>query len=184
MKALILSLIFVLSAIVDANSQITESKRHVLLVSPIGLVAGNYSKVRVRYEYKTINKFAFGIDFKYYFPNEYPGYQLLPFVKMYLTSDYPSGFYFYVTGVYGQNKGLPPEKDKYFNCFGGGAGIGTQILLGRSKSTIIDLGLGIKTVQTNEWHDISSVPSVNKDFFWIGPGAIFDGIIGLGISLK
>lgn len=157
----------------------TIQKPAAIMISPVGLIAGNYSKLKFRVQGATKKHFAIGSDLKLYF-NSYPGFQINPFLKYFVSGNNLKGVYVYGSGLYGMNKKLPPHKTRKYNCYGAGAGIGIQIVIGKLKNGLIDIGMGVKYVATDAAIDINNVPESYDDFFLIGPGAIFDSNLSIG----
>ncbi len=186
MKQFLLTSLIILVALTIAPQQVqaqdTVSRRNSFLLSPVALVAGNYSKIRVRIQHGFKEHIAIGFDFKYFFPKEYPGYQLMPFVKYYFGQSTSEGFYVYANGTYGKNQGQPPKKSEYYPCYGGGAGIGILIPLGDARRWVIEFTGGAKYVVTESALEPGSVPDAYNDYFIIGPGSFFEGTIAFGYN--
>src|SRR5436190_20014357 len=90
------------SASCSAQSVATSGKdavkpKNSILISPFGLMAGNYNKIRIRVQHNTKQFCAYGADFKYFFPKEYPGFQVAPFFKFFPAKINDKGVYVYVT---------------------------------------------------------------------------------------
>lgn len=167
---------------IKEEEALISASRHSLLISPFALVAGNYKKLRLRYQYTLKRTFALGSDFKYFYSTtNYPGYQLSPFVKVFTGKTNHRGFYVYLNGVYGENKGLPDVPNKYYACYGGGMGIGGQFLIGANKDCLIDIAFGLKYVGSDAVFDDSKISDDYEDYFIIGPAALFDGILAFGV---
>lgn len=178
-RAIYTACIIILLATIS-NAQDTAQHRIAILTSPTALVTGNYAKVKVRFQVQIKSIVVIGTDMKYYFSKVYPGYQILPFAKFFFRENNSKGFYMYVNAFYGQSKGLPNKKDKYYACYGGGFGGGFQALLGHNKRGILDLALGVKGIETKANLSMSNVPESYDDYYFIGPGSIIDGMIGIG----
>lgn len=179
-RIIICSLCFVVLFGAYLNAQDTTQHRIAILTSPSSLVTGNYAKVKVRIQVQLKSFVVAGTDVKYYFSKVYPGYQILPFAKFFFRENNSKGFYMYVNAFYGQSKGLPNKKDKYYACYGGGFGGGFQTLFGHNKRGILDLALGVKGIETKANLSMSHVPESYDDYYFIGPGSIIDGMIGIG----
>lgn len=180
LRHLICAFCFLFLSAKHSNSQDTTQHRIAILTSPTALVTGNYAKFKLRIQVQTKSIVVVGTDVKYYFSKVYPGYQILPFAKFFFRENNSKGFYMYVNAFYGQNKGLPNKKDKYYACYGGGFGGGFQALLGHNKRGILDLALGVKGIETKANLSMSNVPESYNDYYFIGPGSIIDGMIGIG----
>ncbi|MBK6443891.1 MAG: hypothetical protein IPG90_09280 [Bacteroidetes bacterium] len=163
-----------------AFSQDTVQQRIAIIASPASLVMGNYAKIKVRIQAELHSRFAVGTDVKYYFSKVYPGYQILPFAKIFFRENNSKGLYVYVNVFYGQNKGLPEKNEKYYPCYGAGFGGGWQVLFGHSKRGILDLALGLKGIETKANISMRNVPDSYDDYYFIGPGSFVDGMIGIG----
>lgn len=161
-------------------AQDTTQHRIAILTSPSALVTGNYAKVKVRIQAQIKSRFVVGTDVKYFFSRVYPGYQVLPFAKFFFRENNSKGFYLYVNAFYGQSKGMPDKKDKYYPGYGAGFGGGFQALFGHNKRGILDLALGVKGIETKANLSMSNVPESYDDYYFIGPGSIVDGMIGIG----
>lgn len=153
--------------------------RFACMISPIALIAGSYSKFKLRIQGATKKRLVFGTDLKLFF-NSYSVFHINPFIKYFMTEDNSKGVCLYGSGLYGMNKKLPAEKTKNYSCYGAGVGIGIQILLGKQKNGLFDIGMGIKYVATDAALDINHVPNSYDDFFIIGPAAIFDSNLSIG----
>lgn len=174
-----ISLFFILSlflpSMVFADGEVYKND---LLISPLGLVAGNYGKIRVRYQRDVSEVTSIGLDAKYYYGKFYPGYQVNPFFK-YLPKSL-NGFYFYGSGLLGRTRRLPDDFNKYYTLAGGGFGVGAQLFFGKKKNGVIDVSGGLKLVRTNANLRVSKVPEGYDDFYIIGPAAFFDSILAIG----
>lgn len=164
-----------------SNTTISDSVRKPasIMISPTALIAGRYTKIKLRIQGATKKRLVFGTDLKLFF-NSYSGFQINPFIKYFMTEDNSKGVYLYGSGLYGMNKKLPSDKSKNYSCYGAGAGIGIQILMGKQKNGLFDIGMGIKYVATDAALDINHVPNSYDDFFIIGPAAIFDSNLSIG----
>jgi hypothetical protein len=157
-----------------------KPKHNVVAVSPLSLLAGSCNSARIRFQHAIKYRFAFGTDIKYYFPNDYPGYQVSPFVKMFTKKENAEGVYIYGTAVYGKNKGLPDDKTLYYECYGIGGGAGFQMVFGKTKCWQFDIALGLKSVTTHSNLSHHSIPEEYLVYYLVGPAAIPDGIISIG----
>lgn len=182
MKALVLilagTLLFFSNS--DCVAQQQNIKRTSVAVSPLGFISGSYSNVRVRLQHALKYRFAFGTDVKYYFTEQYPGYQVSPFVKIFTAKENAEGIYIYGTAVYGQNKGLPDDKTMYYECYGLGGGAGYQMVFGETKCWLLDAALGFKSVETHSNLSRKNIPEEYLSYFLVGPAAIPDGTISIG----
>jgi hypothetical protein len=160
--------------------EVIKPKHNSVAVSPLSLAAGSCNSVRIRFQRAIKYRFAFGTDVKYYFPNDYPGYQVSPFVKMFTTKENAEGIYIYGTVVYGKNKGLPDDKSVYYECYGIGGGAGYQMIFGKTKCWQFDMALGLKSVTTHSNLSHNSIPEEYLVYYLVGPAAIPDGIISIG----
>lgn len=150
-----------------------------IMISPIALTAGRYTKLKLRIQWATKKRLVVGTDLKLFF-NSYSGFQINPFIKYFMTEDNSKGVYLYGSGLNGMNKKLPSDKTKNYSCYGAGVGIGIQILLGKHKNGLFDIGMGLKYVTTDAALDINHVPDGYDDFLIIGPAAIFDSNLSIG----
>jgi hypothetical protein len=178
--------------ILGSFSAFGQSANHVFTVSPFGTI----NKVRVKYEKPLSNSFSLGTFVSGYY-GAFRGVQVAPIVRAYLSGDAPSGFYLqgkalasFHTRVYSAViNGTEITSDPHsFSSYGGGFGIGYQVLLGKKKNISLDFGIGAKLM--------TAVPSPGKDdgfdaftegldnftFFTVGPGSFFDGLIAIGIA--
>ena len=155
-------------------------KHNSVAISPLGLAAGSYNNVRMRFQHSIKYRLAFGTDVKYYFSGQYPGYQVSPFLKMFTSKENAEGVYVYATAVYGQNKGLPDDKSVYYICYGLGGGAGYQMIFGKTQCWQLDLALGFKSVETHSNLSKNNIPEEYLSYFLVGPAAIPDGTIAIG----
>lgn len=183
-KILIRSLtsIVILFITTELKAQDTVRVRNSILVSPFGLMAGNYKKLRIRLQHECKSQVVFGTDVKYFFEDAYPGFQLMPFLKIFRVEENTHGDYAYLTGVYGKNKGLPDNTSHYYDCYGFGLGAGLQITFGEKKTGVIDLAGGLKFVGNNSNANRQQGTLGNLDYYLIGPASIIDGIIAIGFK--
>ncbi len=148
--------------------EVIKPKHNSIALAPLSLAAGSCNSARIRFQHSIKYRFAFGTDVKYYFPNDYPGYQVSPFVKMFTKKENAEGIYIYGTAVYGKNKGLPDDKSLYYECYGIGGGAGYQMVFGKTKCWQFDMALA------------NSIPEEYLAYYLVGPAAIADGIISIG----
>jgi len=179
-SVIILTGILFLFSNASMAQEVIKPRHNVVSISPLGFVAGNCSSARIRFQHSIKYRFAFGTDIKYYFPNDYPGYQVSPFIKMFTKKENAEGVYIYGTAVYGKNKGLPDDKSLYYECYGIGGGAGFQMAFGKNKCWQFDMALGLKSVTTYSNLSTNSIPEEYLAYYLVGPAAIADGIISIG----
>ena len=197
MKKYLLLILFLVSlSSFSQNGQEIKSSlysRNIITVSPLGIV----NKVRVKYERALDKNFSIGTFLSYYY-RRYNGLQIAPIGRFYFNNEAPNGFYIQLKALFSMhrrtftfpnplNGGTLYQYQHDFISYGGGFGLGYQILAGKNNNIVIDLGIGGKYMAVNKPDGNVLVGNVynaidNAIYYTTGPGSIFDGHVGVGIA--
>jgi hypothetical protein len=149
-----------------------------LTISPLGLVAGELAKLRLRVQHTTKGSLGWGSDFKLFYGNYAPGWEICPFIKLFPNKP-ATMFYFYVTALYGKHTNYPDDYSKHYYFYGTGGGIGCQI----GKNAVWDFAWGLKYIKTNanlSHISDSGLLNLRPVIGYFGPQGVFDGIFAIG----
>lgn len=193
-STLVILVFFILSIYTNAQTQI-------ITFAPQGLV----NKIRVKYENVLNENITIGAYFNAYYML-YKGIRVDPFVRLYPTGKAPKGFYIqakavvgyfnsdlaydysYITQVGGTDTTitLTENSKKSFSTYGGGMGIGYQLLVGKGQMPI-DFFLGFQYSKFTAPQTIINngrTYTTSDDVIWYftGPGSFLNCNIGIGFS--
>lgn len=169
----------------SASPDEEERPRTILSIAPLGIV----NKFRFKGEFALTGWISAGSQVSVYF-GLYPGYQVSPFLRLYLPGNAPDGFYlqpfmgYYrhrtpeITYTVGNNGEILQEVFR-IKGVGFGAVIGYQYLAGRSKNWAIDFNMGYKSFPAglNRAYNLT-------DFIWYttGPGSPISATFQVGYA--
>lgn len=197
-KAMTFSLLLLLfsSGVCLGQEEKTDEKKHILTISPAGLV----NKLRLKYEYQLKDKVSTGTFFSFRYANT-SGFSIDPFVRYYFGAEAPEGLYLQGKLLFSSytrefdyyeeegdwTTGYLFTKEQSFFNFGLGFGLGYQWVTGKKDNVVADVAIGIK-IQTLP-ASVSEVTINGQtgylatvDWYTTGPGSIFDGLLAVGIA--
>lgn len=196
-------ILLICGLIVLSFSSIAQTQ--VITFAPQGLV----NKFRMKYENVLNENMTVGVYFNAYFYSlnmYYKGMRVDPFIRLYPTGKAPKGIYIQAKAVIGyfnsdlaydfsydsQINGkdttftLTQMRNRNFSTFGGGMGIGYQLLVGRGQMPI-DFFIGFQyskftAPQTIMYNNKTYTTSDDVVWYVFGPGSFLNCNIGIGFS--
>ena len=147
-----------------------EQKKNLVKIS-----VGFFYKVRLSYERGLTNTFSAGGTVNACY-GVFPGVKLEGFGRLYFGGEAPKGLYLQLRGLYGV---FSPKKLDNFSSTGVGGDIGYQWLSGKNHNIVVDVSLGSQLMIMNH---IGKQTYDDNFFYLIGPGAIINPRINLGIG--
>jgi hypothetical protein len=208
MKAFFAGLLVVVFCVMSlvAGAQTDSTKRRsdprkkgVFTFHPLGLV----NKFRVKWERAVAADLSVGVIASGYY-GFYPGVQVSPFVRAYISKKAPTGFYLQLSAIYTNNRVIYyvpnssyssyPQYDESkfqryrFSTGGAGLGFGYQFLAGVRNNIVIDLMVGGRVMFTplersTYYKDPFGFGYTTLNLWDItGPASYLNCMVGLGFA--